>query len=247
MSVNKFKKSLEKQRGIDDRSTIASLRAYVRRSALCLNPDDYDVNRHKIRHLDTPIDDTDATTKGYVDEALRVRSEESKVLTNELEDMNKRIRNILLQYYDIKTEVNILRHLEKKSEASLVDHDKRIEEMRDTVEQELEKRDESRERDLSEIRGVIETLGDTQEKRTRNLKESLRQIEERREALFVDFDKRIRETKQALDKRNNQRIKDLLMFQRELGRMKEKQDKVRTRDSSEIRKTVETISDAQEK
>ncbi|KAL6418711.1 hypothetical protein ACFW04_011845 [Cataglyphis niger] len=74
MSVSKFGASL-KEHGDDVgrlRPAIESLRNYVRDNALCASSaDEYDAKERKIRRLASPKEDTDATSKSYVDLALR--------------------------------------------------------------------------------------------------------------------------------------------------------------------------------
>ncbi|KAL6417307.1 hypothetical protein ACFW04_012622 [Cataglyphis niger] len=74
MSVSKFGASL-KEHGDDVerlRPAIESLRSYVRDNALCASSaDEYDAKERKIRRLASPKEDTDATSKSYVDLALR--------------------------------------------------------------------------------------------------------------------------------------------------------------------------------
>ncbi|KAL6416645.1 hypothetical protein ACFW04_013279 [Cataglyphis niger] len=73
MFVNKFGIPLKKH-GTDERlrPAIESVRNYVRDNALCASSaDEYDARERKIRRLVPPKEDTDATSKSYVDLALR--------------------------------------------------------------------------------------------------------------------------------------------------------------------------------
>ena len=67
------------------RSSIESLRNYIHNSGLCLNPDQYDVKKRKIKHIAAPEFDTDVVNKTYVERTLR----DSR---NEIEESFRTIR-----------------------------------------------------------------------------------------------------------------------------------------------------------
>ena len=50
---------------------VESLRNYIHNSGLCLNPDQYDVKKRKIKHIAAPEFDTDVVNKTYVERTLR--------------------------------------------------------------------------------------------------------------------------------------------------------------------------------
>lgn len=97
MSVSKFGIPLKKH-GYDAkrerlRPAIESLRNYVRVNALCLGSSvDYDARERKIRRLASPEEDTDATSKSYVELALRAAREDEIGYRESVERITSQLR-----------------------------------------------------------------------------------------------------------------------------------------------------------
>lgn len=89
MSMNKFGKSLNGASNAE--RAISLIRGYVRNSALCLNPDQYDAKKRRIVRVAAPLFDTDVTNKGYIDDAFVDRDGWLSKVQDDLDEVREQL------------------------------------------------------------------------------------------------------------------------------------------------------------